>query len=242
MDHNRQKGFTLIELLVVITVIVLLLSVLIPTLSIAKERTRRIVCSKNVNQFILGILIYANGYDGVLPPGVSEGGHAEDDEHTPVITRKVGDALIDILGDHETMECTWLSDPFDGEKMWYYKGYGYVLGYHYLGGHGNTPWPGPAQWQEWISPQKSSDPGSMELVTELNAFEKNLRTFAPHGKRGPINKYHKRGKGGMAPQDAGAEGGNIGNLDGSVSWKKIEKMKFRRGSRKYELNGCTGVW
>jgi len=235
--NTKKAAFTLIELLVVIAIIALLLAIILPSLAIAKERARRVVCSKNVNQFIIAAMVYANDCDGDLPSGQSENGS---DEHTPVITRKVGDALIDILGGHETMECPWLSDPFDGAQPWYYGGYGYVLGYHYLGGHGDTPWPvTEAGWKEWKSPQKSSDAGSMLLITELNASSSDRRTFAPHGFRGPINKYHKKGSGGMTPQDAGADGGNIGSLDGSVSWKKIEDMKFRKASR---VSGCIGVW
>ena len=240
-SYFRSLGFTLIELLIVIAVIALLMAILIPSLAMAKERARRVVCSKTINQFIVGALIYAGEYDSMLPPGQSESGMNGNDEHTPVITRKTGDALLDILGSHSAMKCPWLNEPFDGEDGWYYSHYGYVLGYNYLGGHGGTPWDTPTtpEWEKWISPQTSSDVGRMILVAELNAWSEDGRTFAPHGSRGPINKYHKPGTGGMTPQEAGAVGGNIGLMDGSVSWKKIEAMKFRRGSRR---SGCFAVW
>jgi len=241
LKKGCQPAFTLIELLVIIAVIALLTAILIPSLAIAKERARRVVCSKNVNQFIVGCLMYAEDYDEDLPSGQSEA--SSQDEHTPVMNREVGDTLVEMLGNHEVMKCPWLNEPFDGDKWWHYDGYGYVLGYNYLGGHDGTPWdiPTDPEWEDWESPQTNLEPGEMILVAELNASSGDDRTFAPHGKRGPINKYHKQGTGGMTPQEVGAVGGNIGLMDGSVSWKKIETMKFHRGSRMYE-DGCTAVW
>lgn len=55
---TRRQGFTLIELLVVIAVIALLLSIVLPALKKAKERTRELVCTSNLRQVGLSILLY----------------------------------------------------------------------------------------------------------------------------------------------------------------------------------------
>ncbi|MEN6333615.1 MAG: prepilin-type N-terminal cleavage/methylation domain-containing protein [Phycisphaerales bacterium] len=62
-----RRGFTLIELLVVIAVIALLMSILMPALSAAREQGRRAVCAQNEKNTGLGLTMYANDYNGRLP-------------------------------------------------------------------------------------------------------------------------------------------------------------------------------
>lgn len=63
----KNKGFTLIELLVVIAIIALLLSVVLPSLKIAKERAMEILCKNNIRQFGTGILLYTESNNAVFP-------------------------------------------------------------------------------------------------------------------------------------------------------------------------------
>ena len=63
------SGFTLIELLVVIAIISLLVSILLPSLSMAKELTRRAVCASNLHGIALSANVYASDEDGRLPRG-----------------------------------------------------------------------------------------------------------------------------------------------------------------------------
>lgn len=57
---KRKKGFTLIELLVVVAIIALLISILLPSLSRAREITKRAVCASNLRGIGQAMKVYSN--------------------------------------------------------------------------------------------------------------------------------------------------------------------------------------
>jgi prepilin-type N-terminal cleavage/methylation domain-containing protein len=235
---QRNSAFTLIEVLVVIAIIALLLAILIPSLATAKEKSRRVVCQSNLHQFSIGLNGYANSNRQMLPSGRSD---MPGDEHTPVLATRTRKELLKYV-DQRVLECPWLGGPFKNTGGWYYPGYGYVLGYNYLGGHRETPWTAPEGYELWKSPQTISDRTTVPILTELNAWTTGeQRTWAPHGTRGPITQYGDQGKGGMTSVEAGAAGGNSCLMDGSVSWKHISSMKYYQGSQ-IHMNGCRTMW
>ena len=64
---KKRKAFTLIELLVVVAIIALLISILLPSLSRARELSKRLVCASNVKGMGTAFKIYANDYDEAWP-------------------------------------------------------------------------------------------------------------------------------------------------------------------------------
>ena len=64
---SRPKGFTLIELLVVISVIVLLVSLLLPGLRLARDLAAEVVCRSNIRQWGTIFTMYTNDHNDELP-------------------------------------------------------------------------------------------------------------------------------------------------------------------------------
>ena len=70
--------FTLIELLVVISIIAIIASLLLPALSVAREKSRSIACTSNEKQLLIVFTMYADDYDGYLPPVNGKTGYGGD--------------------------------------------------------------------------------------------------------------------------------------------------------------------
>src|SRR3982750_1866416 len=57
---RRPRGFSLVELVVVIGIIALLISILMPALTRARDQAVRVQCMNNVRQLLIGCHMYVN--------------------------------------------------------------------------------------------------------------------------------------------------------------------------------------
>lgn len=64
---SRRRAFTLIELLVVIGVIAVLVSILLPVLSRAREAANQVKCMSNLRQLAAAFVAYSNNNRGSFP-------------------------------------------------------------------------------------------------------------------------------------------------------------------------------
>ena len=139
MNHGKKKtAFTLIELLVVIAIISLLVSILLPSLSRAKELAGRVVCASQVKHIGLASMMYSNDNNDYFPGGSNNYslGYQYDNPYTPEVEEK-GEALSaygvlwpDYISDPHMFYCLngkkriWHSS--DGTSSWcYYGGHKY---------------------------------------------------------------------------------------------------------------------
>ena len=247
---QRTRAFTLIELLVVIAIIAILAAMLLPALVAAKERARRANCKNSMRQFSLAIHLYGDDNWQFVVSGAPNPAYAPDDDHLPLISENSSNALVQYTASTKMMHCPSFGDwAIRDNARTEVILYGFVIGYNYHGGHTNTPWqPIVAGGATWVSPQKLTDSSSLVLLSDMNDWSPlydSGRSFVPHGKNGPIVQALDPANGasrGASSLAVGAMGGNIGLLDGSVSWKKIELMQIYRGSQQWGENGCWAMW
>ncbi len=89
------RGFTLIELLVVISIIAVLMSIMIPALTRARQAAQKTICLSNMRQIGIATRCYLDDTDGRLPPSTC---HIKDDRWQEywlyVLSRYSGSGVI----------------------------------------------------------------------------------------------------------------------------------------------------
>jgi prepilin-type N-terminal cleavage/methylation domain-containing protein len=247
--RRAKLAFTLVELLVVIAIIAVLASILTPTVAAAKEKARRTECLNNVRQFILSCHVYATDHNNRLP---APGTNTKDprDTHTPVFGTN-GVSAFFAYSAIRAMDCPDLRKWMQQTNWRHHPEYGIAIGYHYLGGHPGTPWDAtPGTTNRWISPQTMNEDPTSKLVADLNVYCSSIpEVLVPHGRYGPIvhdGPYYVTHLIGTLWDEncasIGGQGGNIGLLNGSVSWRPISKMRVYKASNLWDTSGAYGYW
>jgi prepilin-type N-terminal cleavage/methylation domain-containing protein len=99
----KKRGFTLVELLVVISVIAMLLAILMPALSKAREMGMKTVCTSNTKQLQLAWSVYAQNNNGSLVYAAT------------TRVKQSGDHALSWVTSAEHPEASWVGCPCESE-------------------------------------------------------------------------------------------------------------------------------
>jgi prepilin-type N-terminal cleavage/methylation domain-containing protein len=221
---RARLAFTLIELLVVIAIIAILAAMLLPALSAAREKAQRAACKNNMRQCITAIHLYGNDFRDRVPCGREN----LDQWHAVRVSTNTWTNLVYYSGNERVLDCPNIrfNTNFLGR---YSRTWGFLIGYQYLG---DAVPPGSPQYS-WLSPTRVGQTGTNTILADANHWGEDNFKVVPHTKAGSVlenGSSYTRTVNGRTPRQVGAQGGNVGALDGSVAWKTMRAMRTNQAS------------
>lgn len=226
---NKRNAFTLIELLVVISIIAILVALLLPALSRAKEQATRMQCMAHTRQLTIASVSHATDFESVLP-GEGTGRAGNDPNYAnPGDLRSAFNGYIPGYTADEGSDyfyCPSITDIVSRETDWPRSqswGDEYRWGYQYMAHYDEPESLNLAAWKGSLPTPKSidGDPRTPVFTDWTRGFFGANWVFISHpkgGGAGRSNAWPGTPQGGSNVP----EGMNSALLDGSARWDNYD--------------------
>ncbi len=198
---------------------------LLPALASAKEKAQRVACKNNMRQCVVVLHVYGNDFQDRVPSGRENANQW----HAIRVSNSTWTNLVQYSGNARILDCpnfrfnTNFLSRFNAD-------WGFLIGYQYLG---DAVVPPDYRQYAWLSPTRVGQSGTNTILADANHWGEDGLKAAPHTRRGSIlenGSSYTRSLPGRTAAQAGAQGGNVAGLDGSVVWKTMRQMRTNQAS------------
>lgn len=213
---RRRNAFTILEVLIVIGIIVLLVSILLPTIGNAREQARVVRCQNNIHRLWQGMVIFAADHDNRMPGGFYDATNSDPDKRDWMLGAQVnnrlngpqGGTLFRYVGrSYEIYRCPSLdlAEAASGGPGGGSNGRFDYAAFLYTTGCRLDRLPARATVKDTATGQTADFPAPVIVEEEASHMNSGHQTEANHSNTDTLSSHHRGGA-------------HMGGTDGSVLW------------------------